>query len=220
MFGKKQTCSRCGSKTSNKHCFCPFCGFSLKEKDSFFEPSFNMGFPFNTIIKQLSKHIEKEFREMDRQMPPTFDDEDIKEPKQKIQPMQGLSISISSSGGQPVIRVKNLGNQASPNAQAQNVNQPKEHIPEITEKQAEHYSKLPKEEPLTSVRRFSDKIIYEIDLPEVKKENLIITRLHNSIEIKAFTQDKAFFKLIPISLPILKSQLKEGKLIIELKPTD
>jgi len=223
MFGKKQTCQRCGNKSSKKYSFCPFCGFSLKEKDSFFEPSFNMGFPFNTIFKQLEKHIEKQFKELDKEFP-NFADEGRKAEKQPT--AQGISISISSDGGQPVIRVKNLGS-GSADAQVikkgnveRTVGSSKEQIQKITKEQIEQFSKLPKEEPSTSVRRLTDKIVYELDMPEVKKENVIITRLQNSIEIKAFTKDKAFFKLIPISLPILKSQLSDGKLILELKPSD
>jgi len=215
MFGKKQTCQRCNNKTSKKHDFCPYCGFCFREKDEFFEPSFNMGFPFNTIFKQLEKQIEKQFKEIDQQMP-TFQEE--KKPKIMT---EGISISISSAGGQPVIKVKNLGNVNRAQDQSEKIKEAKkEQIQKITPEQVEQFSKLPKEEPQTSVRRLTDKIVYELDMPEVKKENVIITRLQNSIEIKAFTKDKAFFKLIPISLPIIKSQLSEGKLILELKPSD
>jgi HSP20 family molecular chaperone IbpA len=212
MFGK-QLCSRCGKKTSKKHDFCPSCGHNLKGKDeSFFEPSFKMGFPFNALMKQLTKQIERQMKDLDKEMaePPTFED---KKEKKQVKPMQGISISISSAGGQPVIKVNDLGKTKIKEVKKAPIQQPK-----ITKEQAEKFSKLPREEPLTSVRRLTDKIIYEIDLPDVKKEDIIITRMHNSIEIKAITRDKAFFKLIPVSLPILKSQLKEGKLLLELKP--
>jgi len=225
MFGKKQICPRCGNKSSKKYNFCPFCGNNFKSEEEFFQPSFNLGFPFNTIFKQLEKQIDKQFREMDKELP-SFVDEEKKVSKQaqghvpKI--AEGISISISSSGGQPVIRVRNLGDQASFNGQVHNVKKApiKENIPKtkLTEEQIEKFSKLPKEEPQTSVRRLTDRIVYEIDMPGVEEKNIHITKLQNSIEIKAFAKDKAFFKLIPISLPILKSQLSEGKLVLELKP--
>ena len=221
MFGKKQACSRCGKKSDKKYDFCPYCGFTLKEKEDFFEPSFKMGFPFNTIFKQLEKQIEKQLQEVDSELP-TFMDEEKEIKKNPF--MQGISISISSSDkGQPVIRVNQMGNGKTENfshnnANAQKPKSLKRPKKKITPEQADHYSKLPKEEPLTNVRRLTDKIVYEINLPGVEEKNMIITRLQNSIEIKAFTKNKAFFKLIPISLPILKSQLKEGKLILELKP--
>ena len=228
MFSKKQVCPRCNNKTSKKHDFCPFCGFGFRQNDPFFEPSFNLGFPFNTIFKQLEKQIEKQFKEIDEQMP-TFDEsENFDKQAHKGQApkimQEGISISISSAGGQPVIKVKNLGPGTNAPAQHQNQNikqaASKDQVQKITPEQIEQFSKLPKEELQTSVRRLTDKIVYELDMPDVKKENIIITRLQNSIEIKAFTKDKAFFKLIPISLPILKSQLSEGKLILELKPSD
>ncbi|MEM2956308.1 MAG: hypothetical protein QW041_01915 [Candidatus Pacearchaeota archaeon] len=214
MFGSNKICPQCGKKTSKKHYFCPFCGYSFREKENFFEPSFRIGFPFNTIFKQLEKQIEKQFRELDEQMP-TFAEEE-KKPKVMT---EGISISISSVNGQPIIKVRTIGDKKEIRKENE-----KEAIKEgfqkknLSEKQLEKLSKLPKEEPSTSVRRLADRIIYEIDMPGVEKENIIISRLQNSIEIKAFTKDKAFFKLIPISLPILKSHLKDGKLILELKP--
>jgi hypothetical protein len=239
MFGKKQVCPRCGNKSSKKYNFCPHCGNNFKSEEEFFQPSFNLGFPFNAIFKQLEKQIDKQFREMDKELPSFVDDSEKQVsgeqapghvprhvPNKLPKAAEGISISISSSGGQPVIRVRNLGDaqnvQRVDQAQrVQNVRQPaKQNVPKITQEQAETFSKLPREEPSTSVRRLTDRIVYEIDLPGVEKENVIISKLQNSIEIKAFTKDKAFFKLIPIALPILKSQLSEGKLILELKPSD
>ena len=185
----------------------------IKEAEAFFAPSFDMGFPFNTIFKQLTKQVEKELRNMDSEIP-TFDESQSKKVSNQQMPM-GISISISSSGGQPRINVQELGKSKAP------LKAVKDNIPEIklSEEQLTKLSKLPKEEPETSVRRLTNKIIYEINLPGVEDKNLIITRLQNSIEIKAFTKDKAFFKLIPVALPILNSELKDGKLVLELKPS-
>jgi HSP20 family molecular chaperone IbpA len=226
MFGKKQICPRCGNKSSKKYSFCPHCGNNFKSEGEFFEPSFNMGFPFNTIFKQLEKQIEKQFREMDKEIPSFVDEEKNfdkqargQAPKPKL--AEGISISISSSGGQPVIRVRNLGdNQNIQRVQTQNqAPRARENVPKkLTEEQIAQFSKLPKEEPQTSVRRLTDRIVYEIDMPGVEEKNVHITKLQNSIEIKAFAKDKAFFKLIPIALPILRSQLSDGKLVLELKP--
>jgi len=207
MFGS-QICARCGKKTEKKHVFCPHCGNSLKNKDVFFEPSFNLGFPFNTLLKQMSKQIEKQFKELEKQ--PTFQDDDKMSSMEPL--MNGISISISSADGQPVIKVNSLGNKAEKPKEAKHREQ------KITKAQQEQFSKLPKEEPSTTVRRLTDKIVYEINLPNVTKENLMINKMQNGIEIMAFTKSKIFVKLIPVSLPIMKSQLKEGKLVLELKP--
>jgi len=217
MFGGKTRCKFCGNKIEKKFQFCPFCGKNQNEKrpDEFFQPTFKMGFPFDQLVKHMSKQIEKQFKETDMELG-EFKMKENQLPKK----MKGISISISSSGnGEPVIKVSNLGGG---NEKFENIRteMPKQELPKkrLSESEIERISKLPKEEPATNVRRLTDKIVYEIHLPGVKKEDIIITKLQNSIEIKAFTKDKAFFKLLPISLPIIKSELKEGKLILELKP--
>ncbi len=195
-------------------------------EEPFFEPAFKIGFPFNMMIKQLEKQLEKEMKQMDRGMnePPTFD-EDEKIPTNSAKAAQprveGFSINIStSSNGQPVIKFNQIGdNNSKVSRQTRKIVKDNcKFASNITDTQAEEFSKLPKEDPKTSVRRLTDRIIYEIILPGVKENDLIISKMENSIEIKAFTKDKAFFKLIPVSLPILSSQLEDNKLILELKP--
>lgn len=217
MFGRK-ACQRCNKKTSKKSSFCPNCGYSFNGKDSFFEPSFKIGFPFNMLFKQLEKQIEKEFKNIDKSLhesPPTFDENIQKTGNNSL--IDGISISVSSSDdGQPIIKVNKLGNERAPEkAKAIDNNL---FSSGMSEEKLKKFSNLPKEEPKANVRRFADRIIYEINLPGVTEDNVLLIKFQNSIEIKAFTKDRAFFKLIPIALPILKTQLKEGKLILELKP--
>jgi len=223
MLGRKKTCRRCGSKSSSRYEFCPYCGSTLdenarkEEADNLFDsdflmPKMNVGFPINSLFKMLDSQM----KTLDKEMRKGFDE--------KQNPIKnGISISISSTGGQPIIKVRNLGQgqggemQAVPrNAEGERPMRMKKI--NMSEEEAERISKLPKEEPGTSVRRLSNKVIYEIDLPGVKENDIIINRLQNSIEIKAFTKNKAFFKLIPVNLPITNYSLKKGKLILELKP--
>lgn len=208
MFNKTN-CPRCNNKFSKKYNFCPYCGHNMRGTEKFFEPSFNLGFPFNAIFKQLEKQIEKEMRSIDKNMDKSLLDMDDPTPLVK-----GLTIKIDSSNGTPVIKVSSSN-------KSENEVVPRERVglkTNIDEKKAEEISRLPKEEAKTTVRRLTDRIIYELDIPGVNKEDIIVTRLQNSIEIKAFSKDKAFFKLIPVSLPILNSKLEEGKLVLELKP--
>jgi len=184
-----------------------------KEVDNLFDsdflmPKMNMGFPINSLFKALDSQM----KALDKEMRRGFNE--------KQNPIRnGISISISSTGGQPVVRVRNLGQggEMQPVVRKIEKEKPMRKI-NLSEEEAERISKLPKEEPGTSVRRLSNKVIYEIDLPGVKEEDIIINRLQNSIEIKAFTKDKAFFKLIPVSMPIMNYSLKKGKLVLELKP--
>ena len=86
-------------------------------------------------------------------------------------------------------------------------------------KEQERIARLPREEPETKIRRLTDKIIYEVYIPGVKSlKDVTVNRLENSIEIKAISQDRAYFKLIPVSLHLKRYYLKEEKLILELSP--
>ena len=51
-------------------------------------------------------------------------------------------------------------------------------------------------------------------------KDVIINKLENSIEIKAFTKEKVYVKLLPVNLPVLNYKLKDGKLILELGAGD
>lgn len=224
MFGKK--CPRCERKISKDFDFCPHCGMDFriekkieKERDfgmlgeedsNFSDLGIRMPLGFNTLFNSLLKQIDKEFREMDKQM---IKDESIK----KIKPNSGISISISTSTGkQPEIKVRGFGPEFK---DIEEVKEARIQVPEISDEKAKEFSKLPKKEAETKVRRLSNKIIYEVDLPGVKNlKDIIINKLENSIEIKAFSKNTAYFKLIPLNLPILNYKLKDEKLILELKP--
>ena len=76
---------------------------------------------------------------------------------------------------------------------------------------------LAKKEPETSIRRLANKVVYEIKLPGVKSiKDLSIIQLENSIEIKALSGKKVFYKIIPINLPINKYDRSKGILTLEL----
>ena len=60
----------------------------------------------------------------------------------------------------------------------------------------------------------------KVKLPGVKRmEDLDIKRLEQSIEIRAFVDDKAYFKLIPISpeWKIVRKDLEKEVLTIEME---
>lgn len=235
MFKKKIQC-HCGKKIDASFSFCPYCGVDLKAKlerdkardeeiktmmkevEEAFNMPFFMKFPFEKIVKQLVKDIDKQFHEYD---------EMLSNKKVKVTPenISGISISINQSqGGEPVIEVKQFGpghRQGVEISEKKEREVPTKRLPNarISEAQAARLAKLPRQEPETKIRRLTDKIIYEISLPGVKEEkNIIINKLQNSIEIKAFAKDKAYFKLIPIGLPIKDYKLTKETLILELKP--
>ncbi|MBI5148105.1 zinc ribbon domain-containing protein [Candidatus Pacearchaeota archaeon] len=224
MFVKKQ-CPRCKEKLDKDFSFCPYCGFSLeKKKDNFWDDGFLDEIDFESMFSKfpfanLMQEIEKQFRDIDKTIK--------KEEEVKKMPVEsGISISISTSNiGKPVIKVNRIGKGQQIPLRIVGVQPVMEtthqNLRNLEDKEIERMSKLPRKEAEAKVRRLSKKIIYEIDLPGVDSlKNVSIDRLENSIEVKAFTKDKAYFKLIPLKLPILRYSLKEGKLILELKPVD
>jgi len=237
MFRKN--CRRCGRKVDKKYNFCPYCGYDIKrdyeEKNfGFLGRDDNIDFPdldfgmrmpfgFNRIFSSLLKQIDKQFKELDKEI--GRDIEKTKKFTKKPGIMSsGLSISISTgTGKKPEIKIRGFGPEFE-NLDRKIIAKEKpekfKKFPktEISEEIAKKIAKLPREEAETKVRRLSNKIIYEISLPGVKRiKDIIINQLENSIEIKAFSKEKVYFKLLPISLPIQNYKLQKGKLILELK---
>jgi len=215
MFKKK--CSGCGKKIDKKFDFCPYCGEQQEKQEKqmggFFDElgeieNFELGkgfFPYFDIFK-IAREIEKEFHNIDKNF--------INEKKIKS---NGISISITTVNGVPTIKVKNFG---IPEKRRQEVSSIKTQDKGVKERIiSEEKLKLPRKEAKTKVRRLSDRIIYEIEVPGVKSINdIFINKLQNSIEIKVFCPDKAYFKLIPVALPIKRYWLENEKLILELLP--
>lgn len=218
MFGRLN-CKQCEKKISKKYTYCPHCGFCQKNKVSeLFQPALdNLGFPFSFLFKKLTKDLEKQLSNLNLpQEPPTLDSnhENFNSTNAFPGGTMGISINIDTKNGQPVIRVKSMDKNKAiqsrqPRTTIKNFN--------ISPEKAEKLSNLPKAEPKTRVTRLSNKLVYEIELPGVTNEDIIIRKLENSIEIKAFSKEKVYTKLIPLSLPVLNSNLKEGKLTLELK---
>lgn len=197
---------------SNKYRFCSNCGIPLKEVNSedwgmlgendFEEqnPLSNSlldGFTGNMFNKMLGSAMKMLEREMKKEIS-----------RENIQPKTNVRLMINGKE----INLNNL--QPSP----RNIEKKEKLLDDFSKKSLKKFSQLPKKEPKTSVKRLSNTIIYEINLPGVKSlEDLSIVKLEHSIEIKAVAKDKAYFKLIPVNLSILDYELEKGKLILELE---
>ncbi len=231
MFNKKK-CKRCGESINNKFDFCPYCrtplkneeeieeGWGMLGKNDFQDPFQNsldeikLPIGMNIIFNSLMKNLEKEFRNIDKEM--GRETKEMRDPRIR---KSGISISISTSGNRPPeIKVNQFGGIPGEFNEFEKQIKPKQTIQEsFNEDRIKKFSKLPREEPSTNVRRFSNKVVYEIELPGVKStEDVSIIKLENSIEIKAVTKDKSYFKLLRIKLPIIDYKVSDGKLILEL----
>jgi len=191
MFSKKKKCRVCGEKVEESWDYCPFCGSYIGiEKE--FEP-----------FKYFEKMFEESFEMFNK----------IFEEKPRFS--RGISIIIRSEGGEnPKIYVRTKGIPV----KEEKVKVPIEEV-ESEEKEIEEKAKEVKitEEPSFKILNENGKKVIEVNLPEVKSlDDIKIKKLSQSIEIRAFSGEKAFFNLIPIESneKIVKKEFKDGKLRI------
>lgn len=113
-----------------------------------------------------------------------------------------ISIEIVSGfGKRPKVKVRRFGNR--------DVKAKKENYHFKTPK------KIPKEikEPRTTIKDFGNKKIVTLRLPNVNPKDLEIRELRESIEIRAFSGDRLYFKVIPISPNYSLSKQFNGKVL-------
>jgi len=208
MFKRK--CPGCGKKIDKNFNYCPYCGIGFKEQneidnfgmlgrdDSMFNDDFAQGseikipFGLDKIMNRLIKEMEKQMNSSD---------------KSKGIP-RGIKIQISS--GMPFV-------EKVPGNEKQEVQRKKE-IVRIPKEEIERRNKLPKVEAESHIRRLGDKVIYEISIPGVKSgRDIMITKLEQGIEIKAYSKDKCYVKTIPLRVEVLRYSLKEDTLFVEFR---
>jgi hypothetical protein len=214
MFGKK-ICRQCGTSIKDKYDFCPYCGnrledkkedFGMLGKDDFFNGNnfneFKLPAGFNLILNSVMKNFEKQFKEIEKNQNQGFrtSDDMLRKPEEK----KHLNINISI--GKPIpMKINSSGTAGMP------LQSPKEtrkrSFDDLSPEKLKRFSRLPKEEPKTNIRRLSNKVFYEIDLPGVKSaKDISLLNLEKGVDLKS----------IPISLPILKYKLSKGKLVLEM----
>lgn len=227
MF-KKKRCRNCGKKISNNYDFCPYCGAQLRDffeensedwgllgKDDFNYEGIKLPMGLNTLFNSLLKNLNKQMDEF----------EDAKKEKKTGMKKGGVGISIYTSGNKPPkIRVTSFGNMPKFKEKEKQIKKSIKKIKNLPQISSKKFSGLSKKEPETDIRRLSNKIVYEIKMPEVKSiKDISITQLESSIEIKALATPKGrkkryvYYKIIPVNLPIRKYNLSNEKLVLELE---
>jgi hypothetical protein len=214
MF-KKNKCPQCEEKISKKFEFCPYCGFKLTDnssedygflgKNDMDKVSESLPFGFGALMKPLMKELSKQMAQLDRELKKDSQN-DFKKPN--------FSINFLTPGHKPIkIQAISPGfNVRKPVKK----NQPVLQLPKISEDKLKKMKKLEKVEPKTSVRRLSDSVVYEIDLPDVNNlGNVNISKFEDSVEIKAFSDKIAYEKDIDINLPLINYSLDDFSLILE-----
>ncbi len=219
MFNKKE-CKSCGEEINKRYMYCPYCGnlsgenfekkdYGMLGEEDFIDEfeEFQEGLLGTPTGKVLGKMFENAIKILEKEMQ--------KEMKRKDREKSGMP----RSNFQLFINGKKVTNFETGHTLKQKVKKKKMEIrsSDLPQNYLRDFSVLPKNEPKTNVRRFSDKVIYEINVPGVKSvKDISIIKLENNIEIKAVSKNKAYSKLIPVNFPITDYNLSNGKLVLEL----
>ena len=96
--------------------------------------------------------------------------------------------------------------------------QKKKILPSISSEEAKRRMGLPSVEVGSKMRRLADTIIYEIEAPGIKKkEDVVLTELATGLEIKAYSKDRCYVKVIPIKVEVIRYHIEKEKVIVELR---
>jgi uncharacterized membrane protein YvbJ len=148
---------------------------------------------------------DKEFRKLDKIFEPKFP-----RPRRPLPVRRGISITITSGTGiEPRIEIKAPKDYRTPELGTEKLDRAVEKPTRVVKKT---------EEPETKIQRIGNRQVILIRLPDVKSEDDIeVKRLEQSIEIRAFAGDKAYFKLIPVpSNASVSREFGSGLLKIEV----
>ena len=212
-------CSECSSKVDLHWDFCPRCGTGIKSRDPFSDVFEGMG----KEIAEMNKMLERQIEAMD--ITPMFG-------SKKSKPFGqggGFTISIISSGDrQPEISIKTFGDVDERRLKKQ-VSQMVGGETELSDvAQSEERDRKarvePKikyeatEEPKTKILKAGKGVVVEMDLPGVKNhKDIEIKDMESSVEVKAVSGKKAFFKIIkkPENNSVVAKKFDKEKLTLE-----
>lgn len=208
MFNKKK-CDSCKEKVHSKYSYCPWCGNQLNKKkgkkvseedygmigadDEIVQDFTQIKLPpvMDGLVNNLMKQFEKEFNNF--------------EGAEGIP--HGFKIKIST-GNPNFHQINNTANK----------DKNFSHSTNITKEEMERRANLKKVNAKSAIRRLPEGVVYEIDAPGVKTKNdITITKLEQSIEIKAYSKDKCYVKSIPMKVEITGVSVKNNKVYLKIK---
>lgn len=203
MVMLKKKCSSCAKKIERKFNYCPYCGASFKagsEREDFgmlgrddigaVQEELKLPFGLDKMMGSLIKQLERQMGEMDFEGQSGF-------PK-------GFQVRISK--GKPL------------DGRGLRVDGRKQEIVKVSKEEGERRAKLPRVEVEAKIKRLGDTIIYEIETPGVKgKEGVVLNKLEAGLEIKAYSEDKCYVKVIPFKVEVLGYRVSEEKVFVEIK---
>lgn len=207
MFGKK-SCPKCNEKVKNSYGFCPFCGHnqSNSEKDM---RDYGMlgkndgveGFPMvgggnmGFSEKMIGSLMNNLFKALDKEMKSTLRDNG------EESNVETLPNGIRIHFGVP--------KQVEPKRKQIRANN-------VTADQVKKMSGLPRTEAKTSVRRLSDKVVYELDAPGIESvQDVFVSKVESGYEVKAIGKKKVYINNLPVNLPLKGYAINTKGLTVE-----
>ena len=212
MFSSEK-CKRCEGKLKEDYSFCPFCGLDLRnpeadmrdfgmlgKNDSVFGAPLlgggGMGISdsaFGAIFNNVMKMMEKQLRNVD------FEKADLGDSMPEITRLpNGVQIKIG-----PHMHMK-----------PQQKKEPQPRV--ISEEQRSRMTKLPRGEAKADVRRFSDKVVYELTTPGVENvQDVFVSKVESGYEVKAVGKNKVYVNSLQVNLPLKKYSVGDKKLVLE-----
>lgn len=219
FFGSKdkkmRKCEECGNRSEEKFSFCPFCGnnfvdtrkekedFGLLGKNDYAENEDEMAFQNMGMMDRLvSSMVNSMMKNLDKQFKDQFKDieKDLNRTEVKTFP-NGIRIKIAGpiNGAQ---RIK---------AKPQKIVRR-----EISEAQLRKMGSLPRTKAKASMKRFGNRVVYELSTPGViSPEDVFVSKLESGYEVKAIGDKKVYVNSVPINLPLRKYSILKNKLMIE-----
>ncbi|MBW6461869.1 MAG: zinc ribbon domain-containing protein [DPANN group archaeon] len=229
-------CHKCGKMVEDHWDFCPSCGSSVIKPIKFKRPSSVL--PLDNLVDSFKRQFDEINKFMERDLHGLEKDFEVFNLRSEKNPKiirNGFSVSISSGTGQkPKIDIKTFGDidktklaeefKKNLGLKGVNINDAiiKSTIPNLPEEQLLN-KKIPSvtEEPKTDIKRLSDKIVIDIELPDIESDkNIIVNMLSSSIELKAIGKKKMYFKImqIPKGWTLISKKFKDRILKLEFQP--
>jgi hypothetical protein len=212
MFGGNK-CKRCEGKLKDAFSFCPYCGLDLRthddsrdfgmlgKNDEMFGAPLMGGGGLGISDKMIGSIFNSLMKNIERQMKNPDIDNSNKETEGIHHEVQrfpnGIKIKIGR-GHKPYEERGRASRKV------------------ITQDQVNRMSKLPRGEAKADVRRFSDRVVYELRAHGVDNvEDIFVSRLEEGYEVKAIGKSKVYVNSLPVNLPLKKYFLKDKKLHVE-----
>lgn len=197
---EKELCPECSDVIEEDFMFCPYCGLDLTDPEEEMQ-DFGLIGGSDKIKDQKNPFSQLGITE---KMISSLMQNMIKNVRIEMHPSNSPEVHSFPNG----IKI----NMGVPKQQVRKSQQEQE----ITEEQIQKLSDLPRMAAKTKVRRFSDKIIYELSAPGIESvKDIFVSKIESGYEIKALAKNKIYVNSLSVNLPLTKYSIDDNKLTVE-----